>query len=150
MAMSSDNVLDRATATLRRHTDRGWVAVRDDLLARALALFRPTAPIRGAQRSGEYFISAGVLTSLLREDVAALSTAGATHVSCTTDARHALRDVTIELIALYGAPLVPLAEKVRARAATTLAEVLGLTPEQLGDIPVHVGITDITDDPRRL
>lgn len=148
--MSSEDVLDRATATLRQHTDRGWIAVRDDLLARALALFRPAVPIRGARRGGEYFISAEVLTAVLRQDVAAVSAAGVTHVSCTTDARQALRDVTIDLIALYGAPLVPLAKEVRDRAATTLAEVLGLTPEQVGDVPVHVGITDVTDDPRWL
>lgn len=148
--MSSEDVLDRATATLRQHTDRGWIAVRDDLFARALALFRPTAPIRGEHRDGEYFVSAGVLTALLREDVAAVSLAGVTHVSCTTDARQALRDVTIELIALYGAPLVPLAKEVRDRAATTLAAVLGLPPERLKDVHVHVGITDITDNPRHL
>jgi hypothetical protein len=150
MAMSSENVLDRATATLRRHTDHGWVVVRDDLLTRALALFRPTAPIRGEHRGGEYFVSAGVLMTLLREEVANLSQAGVTHVTCTTDARHALRDVTIELIALYKAPLLPLAKEVRELAATTLVEVLGLTPEQLEDVPVHVGITDITANPRHL
>ena len=144
--MSNENPLDRAASMLRQHTDQGWIAIRGDLFARALAVFRPSAPVRGIHKSGEFFVAGDVLVAHLRDALDAIPRAGATRISCTTDANYNLEAVTIEITALYRARLVPLAELVRHLAAELLAQVLGLPPERLRDVPIHVGVTDVTNN----
>jgi hypothetical protein len=146
MAMSNENPLDRAASTLRQHTDHGWIAIRGDLFARALAVFRPSAPVRGIHKAGEFFVAGDVLVAHLRDALDAIPRAGATRITCTTDADHNLEAVTIEIIALYRAQLVPLAETVRHRTAGLMAQALGLPPEHLRDVPIHVGVTDVTNN----
>ena len=39
--MNGDQLLTQAARTLREHTDAGWVALRDDVVAAAVRAFRP-------------------------------------------------------------------------------------------------------------
>ncbi|TRW44110.1 hypothetical protein [Georgenia yuyongxinii] len=144
--MNTTNPLERAASTLRQHTDRGWMAIRADVFSHALAMFRPSAPVRGVHGAGEFFLAADVLVAHLRDALDAIPRAGVSRITCTTDADHNIEAVTVEIIALYRAQLVPLAETIRHRAAELLVQVLGLPPEQLRDVPVHVGVTDVTND----
>ncbi len=148
--MTGDSALDRGAAVLRQHTDHGWVTVRDNLFARALAVFRPSAPVRARHPAGEFYVAADVLVACVREALDAVARAGAVRVHCTTDERHDLRGVTAEIVAMYGTPLLPLAQEVRERVAAALAQALGLGPEQARAVPIDVGITDVTDDPGQL
>ena len=146
MAISADDAVDRAATTLRQHTDRGWVAIRENLFARALAVFRPSAPVRGCHPAGEFFVAADVVVGCVRDALGAVARAGAVRVHCTTDDRHDLEAVTAEVVALYGTPLLPLAQDVRDRVAAALSQALGLAPERVRDLPIHVGVIDVTDD----
>ncbi len=144
--MTTKDSLDRAASTLRQHTDEGWIAIRADLFTRALAMFRPSAPVRGIHKAGEFFVAGDVLVAHLREALDAIPRAGATRITCTTDANHNLEAVTIEIVALYRAQLVPLAEAIRNRAAELFAQALGLPPEELQNVPIHIGVTDVTSN----
>ncbi|KAE8765474.1 hypothetical protein [Georgenia thermotolerans] len=148
--MTTENALDRAATTLRQHTDRGWVAIRENLFARALAVFRPSAPVRGRHPAGEFYVAADVLVACVRDALDAVTRAGAVRVHCTTDDRQDLEAVTAEVVALYGTPLLPLAQDVRDQVATALSAALGLAPERVRELPIHVGIADVTDDPALL
>jgi uncharacterized alkaline shock family protein YloU len=145
--MNGESALDRAATTLRQHTDRGWVVIRENLFARALAVFRPSAPVRGRHPAGEFFVAADVLVACVREALDAVPHAGGVRVHCTTDDHHDVEAVTAEIVALYGTPLLPLAQEVRDRVAAALSQALGLVAEQVRDVPIDVGVTDVTDDP---
>jgi hypothetical protein len=148
--MNGESALDRAATTLRQHTDRGWVVIRDNLFARALAVFRPSAPVRARHPAGEFYVAADVLVACVREALDAVARTGAVRVHCMTDADSDLQGVTAEIVALYGTPLLPLAQEVREGVAAALAQALGLGPEQVRAVPIDVGITDVTDDPAQL
>ncbi len=152
--MSDEAVLERATQALRRHTDRGWTVVRENALLRALSSFRPSAPVRGSTATPagpvEYFVAADVVVATLREAVAAVQDAAPLTITCSTDGRDQLVDVTIEIIAAFDAPLLPLAAAVRRAASSRLRDVLGDLAPQADAVAVHVAITDVTDDPRDL
>ncbi|MFH5821105.1 hypothetical protein [Georgenia sp. AZ-5] len=148
--MNGDGILDRAAATLRQHTDGGWIAIRTDVFARALAAFRPSAPVRGHSAAGDFFVAADVVVTHVRDALDALSEAGAARVRCTTGATHDLEAVTVDVVALYGAQLVPLAREVRDAVTAALAGLLGLSAERRLGVPVHVRVSDVTADARLL
>ncbi|MNW58534.1 hypothetical protein D3C74_364080 [compost metagenome] len=58
--------------------------------------------------------------------------------------------VTIEIVAAFDDPLLPLAAAVRRAATSRLRIVLGDLAPLAGAVAVHVAITDVTDDPREL
>jgi hypothetical protein len=150
MAMNGEQLLDQAARTLREHTDAGWVALRDDVVAAAVRAFRPSAPVRGRLPDGELWVASAALVSLVRTAVSQVADAGALRITCTTTPDDELDRVTVEVVALYGSPLVPLAGRVRAVAAAAVAEALGLTAPPVDRVVVDVSVADVTPEPRRL
>jgi len=148
--MRGEQLLDRAARSLREHTDSGWVALRDDVVTAAVRAFRPSAPVRGRLPDGELRVASTALVAQVRSAVSHVTGAGALRITCTTTADDALDRVTIQLAALYGTPLVPLAARVRAAAAHAVAETLGFTTPPAEHVVVHVSVQDVTADPREL
>lgn len=149
MAMNDDAVLDRATQALRRHTDQGWTLVRENALLKALSAFRPSAPVRGrtASPSGvvEYFVASDVLVATLREAVGAVPGAAPLTITCSTDDQDRLVTVTIEILAAFDEPLLPLASTVRRATSAQLASVLGDLAPPVDAVDVDIAITDVAD-----
>ncbi|WP_456825699.1 hypothetical protein [Cellulomonas sp. P5_E12] len=148
--MNGDQLLAQAARTLREHTDSGWVALRDDVVAAAVRAFRPSAPVRGRLPGGELSVASTALVARVRDALADLPRAGALRITCTTTPDDDLDRLTVEVVALYGTPLLPLADEVRRRAATAVAETLGLTDPPLARVRVDVSVGDVTDDARHL
>ncbi|GIG23673.1 hypothetical protein Cch01nite_43970 [Cellulomonas chitinilytica] len=148
--MNGEQILDQATRTLREHTDAGWVALRDDVVAAAVRAFRASAPVRGRLPDGELWVASAVLVAHVRTALSSIDHAGALRITCTTTPDDQLDRVTVEIVALYGTPLVPLAGRVRAVAAQAVAESLGLTTPPVDRVVVDVSVGDVTADPRRL
>lgn len=145
--MNGDQALAEATRTLREHTDAGWVALRDDVVAAAVRAFRPAAPVRGRlPDDGELLVSSTVLVAQVRAGLDGLPDAAALRIACTTTADDELERVTVEIVALYGTPLVPLAAVVRARAAEAVAATLGLRRPPTARVHVDVSVQDVTAD----
>lgn len=147
--MSDEAVLDRATQALRRHTDRGWTVVRENALLRALSAFRPSAPVRGRTATpagaADYFVAADVVVAALRESVAAVPSAAPLTITCSTDDHDRLATVTIEVLAAFDVPLLPLASAVRRVATSHLATVLGDLAPEADAVTVDIAITDVAD-----
>lgn len=149
-SIPNDDPLGRATQLLRQHTDAGWTAISGDILHRAMRAFRPSEPVRGRHRHGDFFVAGDVLVTRLRQAVDAIADGAATRITCTTDDDHHLTDVTIQIIAAYGTHLVTLAGQFHAIAADTLVAELGELAPDAGAIHTHVHIADVTDNPRDL
>ena len=148
--MNGQQLLTQAARTLREHTDSGWVALRDDVVATAVRAFRPSAPVRGLLADGELLVASTVVVDQVRRALAPVADVGVLRITCTTTADDALDRLTIELVALYGTPLVPLADEVRQLAAVAVAETLGLVRPPLDRIRVDVSVRDVTPDARLL
>lgn len=148
--MNGDQLLAQAARTLREHTDSGWVALRDDVVAAAVRAFRPSAPVRGRLPGGELWVASTALVARVRDALADLPQGGALRITCTTTPDDDLDRLTVEVVALYGTPLLPLADEVRRRAAAAVADTLGLTDPPLSRVRVDVSVGDVTADPRRL
>ncbi|MET0788811.1 MAG: hypothetical protein ABWY33_06165 [Cellulomonas sp.] len=150
MAMNADQLLAQAARTLREHTDTGWVALRDDVVAAAVRAFRPSAPVRGRLPGGELWVASAALVARVRSAVAAVPDAGALRITCATTSDHELDRLTVEIVVLYGTPVVPLADEVRRVAAAAVADALGLTSLPLAQVHVDVSVEDVTNDHRLL
>ncbi|NKY40981.1 hypothetical protein [Cellulomonas septica] len=148
--MNGEQVLDQATRALRQHTDAGWVALRDDVVAAAVRAFRPAAPVRGRSVDGELWVASTVLVAQVRAALDGLPDAAALRITCTTAGDDTLDRLTVEVVALFGTPLVPLATRIRARAADAVAATLGLDTPPTSLVHVDVSVQDVTDDPRAL
>ena len=148
--MNGDQLLTQAARTLREHTDSGWVALRDDVVAAAVRAFRPSARVRGRLPGGELWVASSVLVARARESLADVPQAGALRITCTTTPDDDLDRLTVEVVALYGAPLLTLADEVRRRVATAVAQTLGFADPPLARIRVDVSVGDVTDDERQL
>ena len=148
--MNGEQLLTQAARTLREHTDSGWVTLRDDVVAAAVRAFRPSAPVRGRLPGGELLVASAVLVSRVGSAVAEVADAGALRITCTTTADDELDRLTVELVALFGTPLVPLADEVRGLAATAVAETLGLARPPVDRVRVDVSVQDVTRDRRQL
>jgi hypothetical protein len=148
--MNGDQLLAHAARTLREHTDSGWVALRDDVVAAAVRAFRPSAPVRGRLPGGELRVASAALVSRVRSALAGVPDAGALRITCATTPDDDLDRLTVELVVLYGTPVLPLAEEVRRVAATAVAEALGLTSPPVDRVRVDVSVADVTDDRRLL
>lgn len=152
--MTDDAVLDRATQALRRHTDRGWVVARENALLRALSAFRPSAPVRGRTAGPvnaiDYFVSADVLVAALREATTGVPGAAPLSISCSTDDTDRLVTVTIEVLAAFDEPFLPLATTLREVTTARLAQILGDLAPPAAAVAVDVAFTDVADDPADL
>ncbi len=142
-----DDILGQATHLLRQHTDAGWTEISADILRRAMRAFRPSEPVRGRHHLGDFFVASDVLVARLREAVDAVPHAAAARITCTTGDNHQLADVTIQIIAAYGAHLLSLAEDIHAAAARRLTEELGVLAPAVDAIHTHVHIGDVAHDP---
>ena len=113
--MNGEQLLTQAARTLREHTDIGWVALRDDVVAPPSA--RSDRPPRSAAgcRAAQLLVASAVLVSRVRSAVADVPDAGALRITCTTTADDELDRLTVELVALYGTPLVPAGRRGPAR-----------------------------------
>jgi hypothetical protein len=151
MAMNDDVVLERATQALRRHTDTGWILVRENVLLKALSAFRPSAPVRGRTTTTtgvvEFFVAADVLVATLREAIATVAGAAPLTITCSTDEQDRITRVTIEVLAAFDEPLLVLAAEVRRVAGSRLVAVLGDLAPREDAVDVDVAITDVTDAP---
>ncbi len=150
-ATADGTVTDRlaqATMLLRQHTDAGWEAVEDRVLARALSLFRPSAPLRGRHHDGDFFVASDVLVAQLREAVDAVPHAAAQQITCTSGHDDQLESVTIQLIALFGTPLLELADRIHLVALKVLRELLGELAPAAEQVHTHVHIGDVSRDAR--
>ncbi|KQY46589.1 hypothetical protein ASD18_03940 [Cellulomonas sp. Root137] len=151
MAVNAEQLLTQAARSLREHTDSGWVALRDDVVAVAVRAFRPSAPVRGgALPDGPLFVASTVVVSRVGAALATVADAGVLRITCTTTSQDDLDRLTVELVALYGTPLVPLADEVRSLAATAVAETLGLARPPVDRVRVDVSVQDVTRDRRQL
>ena len=148
--MNGEQLLTQAARTLREHTDSGWVALRDDVVARAVRAFRPSAPVRGSLPGGVLLVASTVLVSRVHTALEAVPDAGVLRITCTTTPDDELDRLTVELVALYGTPLVPLAAAVRRLAAAAVAETLGLSDPPVDRVRVDVSVQDVTADIRLL
>jgi len=148
--MNGDQLLTQAARTLREHTDSGWVALRDDVVAAAVRAFRPSAPVRGRLPGGELWVASTALVSRVRDALADLAGAGTLRITCTTTPDADLDRLTVVIVALYRTPLVPLADEIRRVAAGAVAETLGLAAPPLHRVLVDVSVQDVTDDPSAL
>ncbi|PRY15366.1 hypothetical protein [Kineococcus rhizosphaerae] len=140
----------RAAQLLRLHTDAGWVAMRENVLARALRTFRPSAPVRGRHELGDFFVSSAVVVDQLRRAVEAVPFAAPDTITCVTGDGEELREVTIEIVAGYGRPLLRLAGQVHTAAHACLRQLLGALAPAGERVHSHVHIGHITADPRLL
>lgn len=147
----SGSITDRAaqaTMLLRQHTDAGWKAIEDTVIARAMALYRPSAPIRGRHALGDFLVASDALVAHLRRAVDAIPQAAAQRITCVTAERDQLESVTIAIIAAYGTPLVDLAARVHATTWEQLQDLLGALAPVAENIHTHVHIGDVSKDPR--
>jgi len=149
--MNGAQRLAEATRTLREHTDTGWVALRDDVVALAARAYRPSAPVRGRlPGGGELWVASTVLVSLVRAALDGVDDVGTLRLTCSTTEDDELAGVTVEIVALYGTPLVALADRVRHIAADVVAATLGLVDAPVDRVHVDVSVGDVTTDPRLL
>jgi len=133
-----------AAAALRRHTDERWVEVSDRVVARAMTVTRRSMPIRAQADSGPIQVSEQVLISYLRAAIdGTVPGSAVAHVTLQVRGRDELSGVTVQLIAQYGVPLLPIADEVRLRAIECLEGVLGPTPTPVTVIPLHVHFCDV-------
>ncbi len=145
--MNGERLLTEATRALREHTDAGWVALRDDVVAAAVRAFRPSAPVRGRLPGGELWVTSTVLVGQVRAALDGLPDAAASRITCSTTPDGDLDRLTVEVVALYGTPLVPLATRIRIAAAAAVATTLGTADPPVSRIHVDVSVADVTDDP---
>jgi hypothetical protein len=140
----------RAAQLLRQHTDTGWTAISANILARAVRAFRPSDPVRGSHEHGDFFVASDVVVARVREATDAVPQATATKITCSTDQRHELDGVTVQIVAAYGAHLLTLAEHVHTVTVTTLTDLLGDLAPTGTAIHTHVHVGDVSNDPRDL
>jgi len=148
--VNGERVLTEATRALRAHTDAGWVALRDDVVAAAVRAFRPAAPVRGHLPDGELRVTSTVLVAQVRAALDGLPDAAALRITCTTTPDGDLDRLTVEVVALYGTALVPLATRIRVAAADAVAATLGTAEPPLARVHVDVSVGDVTGDPSSL
>ena len=141
--MSAEDDLARATGLLRAHTDSGWAGLREALLERAAAAFRPSAPVRGRHDLGDFFVAADVVVAQLRPAVDAVPGATAVRILCTTGDADVLEQVVVELSVRFGEPMLEVASAVRAAVVTELAVLLGALSPGVAGVRADVHVTDV-------
>ncbi|MFD0484266.1 hypothetical protein ACFQ46_16835 [Kineococcus sp. GCM10028916] len=140
--------LARATLLLRQHTDSGWKAIEDTVLARAQTLFRPSAPVRARHAFGDFFIAADVVVAELRQTIDATPQVAAQAITCLVGDDDVLDSVTIRLVVAYGAPLLEVAGRVHRVVLRRLDDLLGELAPWAEDVHTHVHVGDVSNDPR--
>jgi len=132
--------LKAASAALRAHADQRWVEISDRVVAKAMTATRRSHPIRAQASSGAIQVSEQALICYLRAAIDGTVPGSAlAHVNLQVAGGDELSEVTIQLIAQYGTPLLPIADEIRNRAIQCLHEVLGhsATPASATDLHIH-------------
>ena len=143
--LPGEDVLAAAAADLRDRVDPRWVAISDRVLASALTATRRSRPLRAQAASGPVSVSEQVLIAHVRHalDGRVPGTAvAAIHVNI--EGRDSFSGLIIEIVAEYGRPLLPLADRVHALAAAELVSVLGPLDPLVSVRATHVHVNDVT------
>jgi len=141
--VSAEDDLARATGLLRAHTDSSWTGIREALLERAAAAFRPSAPVRGRHALGDFFVASDVVVAQLRAAVDAVPGATAVRVLCTTGEADVLEQVVVELSVRYGEALRDVAAAVRAAVGDALGALLGPLSPGVAAVRADLHVTDV-------
>ncbi len=139
------DALTRATRLLRDHTDEGWTVLSPGILDRMMRVFRPSDPIRGRHRHGDYFVRCDVVTEQIRRAVDALPGAAAADITCVTGDWERLVEVTVEIAADYGSHLPTLATAVHDATHAVVTGILGDLAPGADAVHSHVHVYDIND-----
>lgn len=157
MAMSSDpeaqELLRTAAGGLRARVEPRWVEVADAVVSRVLATDMPSWPVLaqvGDPATGDGLVHVGdrVLIAHLRDSIDSM-----TDCEVVTIQVHTTGDVctgiVITLAVRFGTELLPLADRVRARAEQRLGQLLGPTVPRVSVRDLHVHVADVTrHDPK--
>jgi len=141
--VSAEEDLARATGLLRAHTDSSWAGVREALLQRAAAAFRPSAPVRGRHALGDFFVAADVVVAQLRAAVDAVPAATAVRIVCTTGEADVLEQVVVELSVRFGESLQEVAATVREAVGARLGDLLGPLSPGVAAVRADLHVTDV-------
>jgi hypothetical protein len=149
---NDDSVLTRAADELHASSSTRWVEVADGVLSAVLSASRRSLPVlvQVAGTGARVSLSEQVIVARLRAALDEHLTHAATariNLEVTRDQR--LSQLTVELLARYGAPLVPLADEARGVIRTQLASWTAGDPATTVVVrPAHVHIGDVVaDDP---
>lgn len=136
--------LGRATAELRNVAEQRWVEISDRMLATALTVTRHSMPVRAEAASGPVHVSEQVITTHLR---AALGEVVGPHRVDRLDIALTGADlydgVTVQFLAVYDEPLLPVADEVRRVALEVLTELLGPVTPAVTVRTMHVHFSDV-------
>lgn len=145
---TGEDRLAKAALLLRQHTDSGWKAIEDTILARARTLFRPSAPVRAHHAFGDFFVAADVIVAELRQAIDGAPGAVAQDIICTVEENDILESVTVHLIVAYGVSLLDVAAAVHRLTLQGLRDILGDLAPDAAAVHTHVHVGDVSNDPR--
>ena len=97
---------------------------------------------------GVFFIAADAVTAELRQVIDDVPQVVAQRISCVTGDGDELESVIVELIAAYGAPLLPTADRVHTVTLHRLQQLLGDFAPGEGQVHTHVHVGDVSPDAR--
>lgn len=136
--------LRTAADDLRHHVDDRWVEVSRRILTTALSATRRSRPIRALSATGPVHVNEQVIIAYLREAVDnAVPAATMTGITVHTSGGETFDGLTIEMVAPYGVPLIPLADRTREVAADVLNGILGLLAPPIMVSTMHVHFGDV-------
>lgn len=144
-----DATVSRAADQLHARSSRRWVEVADDVLSQVLSASRRSLPVlvQVLEDGATVSLSEQVVVTRLRAALDASLTQAATariHLDVAPDQR--LRQVTVELLARYGAELIPLADEARGVIQGQLA--LWMSGDPMAGVvvrPAHVHFGHVVD-----
>lgn len=145
-------VLEAATADLRAAGDSRWIEVSDRVLAKAMTATRRSHPVRAQATSGPVHVSEQVLVTHLRAAVDEQVPGSApVHIYVHTSGQDRFSGTTVCLVAEYGRPLLPIADRVRDVVHTELSTLLGPVIPKVSEHTMHVHFCGVTEGhPHRL
>lgn len=144
-----DPVVSRGADELHTRSSRRWVEVAGDVLSQVMGASRRSLPVlvQVLENGATVCLSEQVVVTRLREALDASLTEAATariHLDVAPDQR--LRQVTIELLARYGAELIPLADEARGVIRAQLSVWMAGNPMAgVVVLPAHVHFGDVVE-----
>lgn len=144
-----DPTLSRAADQLHAQSSRRWVEVAGDVLSQVVSASRRSLPVlvQVLEDGATVCLSEQVVVTRLRAALDASLTQAATariHLDVAPDQR--LRQVTVELLARYGAELIPLADEARGVVRGQLAVWMAGDPMAgVLVLPAHVHVGDVVN-----
>ena len=136
-------LLRTAAADLRSHVEARWVEVADALTSRALRASRPSPPVWAQAPSGPVRVAEQVVVTYLRDRLNPVAGCEVHNVRLEVREERCT-GVVIVVVAQFGQRLIPLADDLRTRAESVLAEVLGQDMAPVTVTQMHVHVADVT------